>query len=132
MLSFVLGAVLAGAPAPCADVLVTNPKLQVVRAVNNGFDNAIVTVDVRNAGDAAQPRGIHQHLEIVQRGAVAGTQPIPPLGASQSYPAAFRIQIPHAKHHDPLDVTFRYVLDAGNAAQANCSTHNDLLHAVLS
>ena len=70
MLSFVLAAVLAGAAAPCADLLVVNPKLQVVPAVNRGFDNAIVTVDVRNDGGAAQPRGIRQHLEIVQRGTV--------------------------------------------------------------
>ncbi|MGD1067319.1 MAG: hypothetical protein ABR975_10930 [Vulcanimicrobiaceae bacterium] len=132
MLSFVLGAVLAGTAAPCADLLVANPKLQVVRAVNRGFDNVIVTVDVRNDGAVGQPRQTRQHLEIVQRGAVLGTQPVPPLGPSQSYPAAFRIQFPHAKHHDPLDVTFRYVLDGGNAAQANCSTRNDLLHAVLS
>ncbi|HTW83986.1 MAG TPA: hypothetical protein VMD91_07975 [Candidatus Sulfotelmatobacter sp.] len=132
MLDLVLAAALAADVSPCADLLVATPKLQIVSAPNRGFDNAIVTVDVRNRGVVAQPNDTRQHLEIVQNGTVLGAQPIPPLGPQRHYPAAFRIQLPARKTHDPLAVTFRYVLDSHNAAQANCSTHNDLLHAVLS
>jgi hypothetical protein len=131
MLPFFLIAALGADVSPCADALVASPTLQIVRAVNNEFDSAIVTVDVRNRGVLAQPADTRQHLEIVQHGVVLGTQPIPPLGAEQRYPAAFRLRLPQQAQHDPLEVTFRYVLDSRNAAQANCSTQNDLLHAVL-
>jgi hypothetical protein len=134
MLPFALLAVLALAdadPSPCADLLVASPKLQVVKAPNPGFYSAVVTVDVRNRGVVAQPAATQQHLEIVQNGTVLGTQPIPPLRAQQHYPAAFRIQLPASQRKERLDVTFRYVLDSHNAAQANCSASNDLLHVVL-
>jgi hypothetical protein len=131
MLPFLFAAALAAA-SPCpSDLLVANPQLKVVRARDKAFDNYVVTIDVRNRGDAAQPDGTRQHLELGQRGRVLGTQPIPALGAQQSYVAAFRVQLPHQGRRAPFPVEFRYVLDSQNASRANCTSANDRLTATL-
>ncbi|HEX3468200.1 MAG TPA: hypothetical protein VHT05_09000 [Candidatus Elarobacter sp.] len=115
---------------PCpSDPLIANPRLKVVRA--HSFDNYIVTVDVKNDGDATQPAGTVQHLELVQRGVVLGRQPVPLLGMQESYIAAFRVQLPHQSPRPPFAVEFRYVLDTRNAARANCNPSNDRLAATL-
>ncbi len=133
MLPFVLAAMLASAsPSPCpSDLLVANPRLKIVRARDKAFDNYIVTVDVKNRGSAAQPDGTLQHLALLQRGAVVGTQPIPVLGADEEYPAAFRIRLPHQSKRPPFPVEFRYVLDSKNGSRANCTSANDRLSATL-
>lgn len=131
MLPFVLAAVVAAGPACPSDLLVANPRLKVVRAHDNAFDNLIVTVDIKNRGSAGQPASTEQHLELRQQGTVLGTQPIPGLGADQSYVAAFRMRVPHQRKRDPLVVEFRYVLDSKNAPRANCTTANDSLTATL-
>lgn len=131
MLPFLLAAAVATS-SPCpSDLLVTNPRLKVVRARDRAFDNLIVTVDVKNRGDAGQPTATQQHLELVQDGRVLGSQPIPGLGAQQSYVAAFRMHVPHQPRRDPLVVEFRYVLDSRNGPRANCTTANDRLTATL-
>ncbi len=133
MLPLVLAAAMAGAaPSPCpADLLVANPRLKVVRARDQSRDNYVVTVDVKNRGVAAQPSDTAQHLELVRDGASIGTQPVPALGPSQTYVAAFRVQLPHAKARAPFPVEFRYVLDSKNAPRANCTSVNDRLSATL-
>lgn len=132
MLPLLLAAVVAAAPSPCpSDLLVANPRLKVVRARDRAFDNLIVTVDVKNRGVDGQPTTTQQHLDLVQRGTVLGTQPIPGLGAEQTYVAAFRMRVPHQRRRDPLVVEFRYVLDSHNARRANCTTANDRLTATL-
>jgi hypothetical protein len=133
MLPFVLAAALATAhPSPCpSDLLVANPRLKVVRARDKAFDNYIVTVEVRNRGVAAQPDGTQQHLALLQRGVVLGTQPIPVLGADEDYAAAFRMRLPHQGKRDPFPVEFRYVLDSKNGSRANCTSANDRLSATL-
>jgi len=132
MLAFALAAVLtSGAPSSCpADPLVTNARLKIVRA-DSRTDNYVVTVDVKNGGVDAQPTDTTQHLELVRAGTRIGSQPVPALGPSQSYVAAFRVQLPHARPRAPFAVTLRYVLDSKNAARANCSTANDVLSATL-
>jgi CARDB len=125
-------AILATAPSPCADLLVANPRLKVVRAANAEMDNYVVTVDVRNRGSAGQTSDVKQHLELIHSGAVIGTQPIPPLEASQSYIAAFRLQLPHENKRRPLDVVFHYVLDRkDDVSRNNCSSANDRLSVTL-
>jgi hypothetical protein len=125
-------AILATAPSPCADLLVANPRLKVVRAANSEMDNYVVTVDVRNRGGAAQTLDVKQHLELIHGGAVIGSQPIPPLEPSQSYIAAFRLQLPHESKRRPVDVVFHYVLDRKvDAARSNCSSANDRLSVTL-
>lgn len=133
MLPFLLAAAMASAsPTPCpADLLVANPRLKVVRARDAGFDNYVVAVDVRNRGVASQPPETVQHLELVRDGARIGTQPVPSLGANQSYVAAFRVQLPHQRKRAPFAVEFRYVLDSKNAPRANCTSVNDRLSATL-
>jgi hypothetical protein len=133
MMPFVLAAALATAhPSPCSsDLLVANPRLKVVRARDKAFDNYIVTVDVKNRGTEAQPDGTQQHLALLQRSVVVGTQPIPVLGAEEDYPAAFRLRLPHQRKRDPFPVEFRYVLDSKHGSRANCTTANDRLSATL-
>jgi hypothetical protein len=133
MLPFVLAAALATAqPSPCpADLLVADPRLKVVRARDKAFDNYIVTVRVKNRGVAAQPAQTQQHLELAQHGTVLGSQPIPALGATEDYAAAFRLHVPHLAKRDPLQVEFRYVLDSKNASRANCTSANDRISATL-
>jgi hypothetical protein len=133
MLPFVLAAALASAsPAPCrSDLLVVNPRLKVVRARDKAFDNYIVTIEIKNRGAEAQPDGTQQHLELLQRGTVLGSQPIPVLGADEDYPAAFRLRLPHQAKRDPFPVEFRYVLDSKNGARANCTSANDRVSATL-
>ncbi len=133
MLPLLLAAALAAAsPSPCpSDLLVANPRLKVVRARDRAFDNFIVTVDVTNRGEREQLAQTQQHLELVQNGAVLGTQPIPGLGPKQAYVAAFRIELPHQAKRPPLVVEFRYVLDSKDAPRENCTTANDRLTATL-
>jgi hypothetical protein len=133
MLPFLVAAALATAsPPPCpADLLVANPRLRVVRAMEKPRDNYVVTVDVTNRGVAPQPADTRQHLELFRNGEVIGTQPIPALGADVSYAAAFRVQLPHERKRPPFAVEFRYVLDSKNAARANCTSVNDRLTATL-
>jgi hypothetical protein len=133
MLAFLLAAgVAAAAPSPCpSDLLVANPRLKVVRADDKARDNYVVTVDIKNRGTAAQPEGTQQHLALVRDGIVIGTQPLPSLGANQSYAAAFRVQLPHQARRGPFSVEFRYVLDSKNAPRANCTSVNDRLTATL-
>ncbi len=124
--------VAAVASTPCpSDPLITNPQLKIVRARERGFDNYIVTVDVKNDGAATQPAGTAQHLELAQNGAVLGRQPVPVLGMQESYIAAFRVQLAHRSPRPPFTVEFRYVLDSRNAARANCNPSNDRLSATL-
>lgn len=131
MLLFLLAAAVA-ASSPCpSDLLVANPRLKVVRARDGAFDNLIVTVDVKNRGDAGQPTSTQQHLDLLQDDRVLGSQPIPGLGAQQNYIAAFRMRVPHQRKRDPLVVEFHYVLDSRNAPRANCTTANDRLTATL-
>ena len=131
MLPFLLAAAVAS-PTPCpADLLVANPRLKVVRARDPGFQNLIVTVDVTNRGSSAQLRPTRQHLDLVQNGALLGSQPIPGLGPQQNYIAAFRIHVPYVAQRPPLVVEFRYVLDSRDAPRENCTTANDRLTATL-
>jgi hypothetical protein len=133
MLTFLLAAAVAAAsPTPCpADLLVANPRLKVVRARDRAFDHLIVTVDVTNRGTSSQLQTTKQHLALVENGAVLGTQPIPGLGANESYAAAFRLHVPHEKKRAPLVVEFRYILDSNDASRENCTTANDRLNATL-
>jgi CARDB len=132
MLALLLAATVAASPTPCpSDLVVANPQLKVVRALDKQFDNYIVTVDVKNQGTSDQRPGIDQHLDIVKDGNVIGTQPIPPLHANGVYPAAFRIQFPHARRRDPLTVTFHSVMADKRDVRDNCSTDNDLLTVKL-
>ncbi len=131
MLPLLLAAGVAAA-SPCpSDLLVADPRLKVVRARDRAFDNYVVTVDIKNRGVANQPNGTRQHLELAQRGHAIGTQPVPPLGAGESYAAAFRVQLPHQGARAPFAVEFRYVLDSKNAPRANCTSANDRLTATL-
>ncbi|HYW52875.1 MAG TPA: CARDB domain-containing protein [Dongiaceae bacterium] len=132
MVPFLVAAALAAAPSPCpSDLLVANPRLKVVRARDASRDNYVVTVDVTNRGTANQPEGTRQHLALVRDGTTLGTQPVPALGANESYAAAFRVQLPHERKRGPFSVEFRYVLDSKNAPQANCTSVNDRLTATL-
>jgi hypothetical protein len=133
MLPFLLAAAVATAvPSTCpSDLLVANPRLKVVRASDKAYDNYVVTVDVRNRGVAPQPDGTQQHLALVRDGRVIGTQPLPAIGADESYAAAFRVQLPHQAKRGPFSVEFRYVLDSKNASRANCTSVNDRLTATL-
>jgi hypothetical protein len=129
----VASAALVVAQLPCpADLLVANPRLKVVRAIDRTMDNYVVTVDVRNRGVAGQTPDVRQHLEMIRGGAVIGSQPIPPLGATQDYPAAFRLQLPHQGKRAPFEVVFHYVLDSkAHAARNNCTSVNDRLSTTL-
>jgi hypothetical protein len=133
MLPFLVAVALATAPpSPCpSDLLVANPRLRVVRATDKTRDNYVVTVDVTNVGTATQPDGTRQHLSLLRDGNAIGSQPIPALGANESYAAAFRQQLPHERKRAPFTVEFRYVLDSKNAARANCTSVNDRLTATL-
>jgi hypothetical protein len=118
---------------PCpADLLLAEPRLKVVRSTDRALDNYVVTVDVKNRGSAGQTPSVMQHLELIAEGKVIGKQPVPPLGPSQDYVAAFRLQLPHAPQRPPFPVTFHYVLDSkGDAARDNCSSANDRLTVTL-
>lgn len=132
MLPFLLAAIVAAAGPTCpSDLLVANPRLKVVRARDRAFDHLIVTVDVKNRGSSGQPISTEQHLELLQNGTVLGSQPVPGLGADQTYVAAFRMRAPHQRKRDPLMVEFRHVLDSKDAPRANCTTANDRLTATL-
>lgn len=134
MLLLLAAAVLAASgPSACpSDLMVADPRLKVVRSTDKAFDNYIVTVDVKNDGHDGQGAAIAQRLDLVKDGKVIGTQPIPALGAAVTYPAAFRMQLPHVKKRMPITVTFHYVLaDQHDAARENCKNDNDLLTATL-
>jgi hypothetical protein len=130
MLGFLLATALAASSCP-SDPLIANPRLKIVGARERAFDHYIVTVDVKNNGNVAQPPGTNQHLELVQNGNVLGTQPIPVLGMQERYVAAFRVRLPHQSPRPPFAVEFRYVLDSHNASRANCNASNDRLDATL-
>ncbi len=132
MLPLLVAYAVAAAPTPCpSDLLVANPRLRVVRAADKAFDNYVVTVDVTNRGAVPQPNFTQQHLALVRDRVVIGTQPIPPLDANKTYPAAFRVQLVHERNRAPFVVEFRYVLDSKNAPRANCTSANDRLTATL-
>ena len=132
MLPLLIAFAAAAAPTPCpSDLLVANPRLRIVRATDRAFDNYVVTITIANRGSAPQPDFTRQHLALVRGGSVIGTQPVPPLGASKSYDAAFRVQLPHERNRPPFIVEFRYVLDSKNAPRANCTSANDTLTATL-
>lgn len=120
-------------PKPCpADLVVENPRLQVVRATDRSLDDYVVTVDVGNRGSAGQTPGVKQHLELLQHGKPLGAQPIPSLGTGERYAAAFRVSLPHERERAPFPVAFHYVLDApGDAARDNCVSANDRVSATL-
>jgi hypothetical protein len=122
---------MVAAASSCPDLVVTNPRLKVVRAAVPGYDNEIVTVDVRNRGEVAQVIGIRQRLDLVRSDQLIGSQQIPALGPEQSYVASFRLQVPHERKRRPLTVTFRYVLDSGESARNDCNAANNLLTATL-
>lgn len=132
MIPLLLAAALAAA-SPCpADLLVANPRLKVTQGLQRGFQHYIVTVDVTNRGSGAQSEGIHQRLDLLRDGQVIGSQPVPALGASQAYVAAFRLRLPAVRKRAPLVVRFHYVLESGgDAARENCTTANDILDATL-
>ena len=132
MLPLLLAYAIAAAPTPCpSDLLVANPRLRVVRAADKAYDNYVVTIDVTNRGSAPQPNFTSQHLALVRDRVVIGTQPIPPLAANESYAAAFRVQLVHARNRAPFVVEFRYELESKNAPRANCTSANDRLTATL-
>lgn len=133
MLPFFLVAALAAAqPSPCpTDLLVTNPRIKIVRAHERAFDNNIVAIDVRNKGAAPQRQDIRQHLDLLLGSAVVGSQPIPALGPQDSYEAAFRFQRKHEKKHVPQPMMFRLVIDSKISPVENCSASNDKLTATL-
>ena len=133
MLPFLLaGALLAAQPSTCpTDLLVTNPRIKVIRARNRTLDNNVVEVDVKNNGTAAQRPDVRQHLDLMLGNTVVGTQPIPALGPEDSYEAAFRFQLKHEKKRKPQVMTFRFVIDSKPAPGENCTTANDKLTATL-
>lgn len=132
MLPLLLAAALASAP-PCRnDLALADPHLRVVRARGNGYDHEIVTVDVINRGNAGQPVGLRQRLELVVDGKVLGSQPVPALGPQRHYTASFRIRVPHEPNRKRIPATFRYVPDARqNGPHDDCDRANDLLTATL-
>ena len=132
MVPLLFATYLAAANAACPDPALANPRLKVVRADVRGFDDYIVTLDVTNRGQAAQNSGVDQRLDLLQRGTVLGTQPIPALGPNQTYVTAFRIRVPHDRKRKPLDAEFRYVLaNARDLPRQNCTADNDVLSAKL-
>lgn len=133
MLPFLLaGALIAAQPGACpSDLLVANPQLKVVRAKDRTLDSYIVTVTVQNRGTASQRPGINQHLDLLINQKAAGTQPIPGLGSNESYPAAFRFQLPHQRFRKPVVVTFHYLMDDKPRPGENCTTANDQVTATL-
>ena len=133
MLPFLLaGALIAAQPNACpSDLLVANPQLKVVRAKDRTLDSYIVTVNVQNQGTASQRLAVNQHLDLLINQKPAGTQPIPGLGANETYPAAFRFQLAHQRHRKPVVVTFHYVMDDKPRPGENCTTANDQITATL-
>ncbi|HZO93535.1 MAG TPA: hypothetical protein VFB22_07175 [Candidatus Baltobacteraceae bacterium] len=132
MLAVFLAAALSASPSACpADLLVSNPRVKATLGATKDADVYVVTVDVKNRGVAAQPADTRQHLEVVHQGQVLGSQPIPVLGADQTYAAAFRVTLPHANGAAAPRVEFHYVLDSKNAPRANCTTVNDKITATL-
>ncbi|HEY4441255.1 MAG TPA: hypothetical protein VGN14_12425 [Candidatus Elarobacter sp.] len=133
MLPFLLAATLAAAqPAPCpSDLQVTNPRIKIVRARDRAFDNNIVAVDVRNAGNRPQRQEIKQHLDLLLGKQRVGSQPIPALGPEESYEAAFRFQRPHEKKHVPQEMTFRLAFESRLRPGDDCVEANNNLTATL-
>lgn len=126
------GALIAAEPSPCpSDLVVTNPRIKVVRANDRAYDNNIITVDVRNNGNAGQPETIRQHLDVLIGDTVAGSQTIPPLGPNETYAAAFRIRLKHESKRDPIKVTFHFMIDSKTRPGENCTTANDRLTVTL-
>ncbi len=133
MLTFFMSAALAAAqPTPCpTDIVVTNPRLKIVRARDRAYDNDIVSVFVANNGSVAQRPEVRQHLDLLIGPTVVGSQPIPPLASHDSYEAAFRFQVKHEQKRDPLKVTLRFGIDSKTAPGENCTTSNDQVTAIL-
>ena len=133
MLPFLVAAALAGAsPSPCpSDLLVANPRLKVVRAADKTRDNYVVDGRREEPRRLAAARGNPAASRVDPRRHAIGSQPIPALGAGESYIAAFRLQLPHERKREPFTVEFRYVLDSKNALRANCTSVNDRLTATL-
>lgn len=132
MLPYLLAAALTSVPPGCPDLTIVSPRLKVVRSTDKLFDNYVLTVLVKNLSRAAQPEGARQHLVVERDGQAIGTQPVPALGSEQTYPASFRIKLPHQRKKEKLSVRFRYVLDdKGAAAREDCVPTNDTLDAVL-
>lgn len=126
------GAIATATPAACpSDLLVQNPRLKVVRATDRTLDNYIVSVDVLNRGTAGQRVNVKQHLDLLVNQNPSGTQPIPGLGANETYPAAFRFQQPHQRHRKAIVITFHYVMDEKPRPGENCTTANDQVTATL-
>jgi CARDB protein len=133
MLPFLLSAALAATPpSPCPiDIVVANPRLKVVRVRNRGYENNIVTVSVTNNGNLPQRAEVRQHLDLLFGSTVIGSQPIPALGAQQSYEAAFRFQDKYEKKRQPRAVTLRFVIDSKAMPGENCTTSNDQVTTTL-
>jgi hypothetical protein len=111
--------------------LVTNPRLKVVKALQPGLNNYVVTVDVKNQGTMAQRSDIREHLDLLLNGKPSGTQPIPGLGANEVYAAAFRFQLPRKKPAAPVVATFRFVMDDKARRGENCTTADDTVTTKL-
>ena len=68
-----------------------------MRARDKAFDNYVVTVDVATAASRRSRTARASISSSCATAACIGTQPIPPLGANESYAAAFRVQLPHER-----------------------------------
>jgi hypothetical protein len=125
------GALIAAQPSVCpSDLIVSNPRVRLVRMESAGQNDYVVIVDIKNRGTAAQRKDVAQHLDMSINIGVEGTQAIPPLRAGQNYTATYPFQIPRTKHKpshpSPWVATFHFVIDDAGRRDENCTTANDV------
>lgn len=110
------------------DISVTALRINVVKgsARTATADRLLITGDFTNVGGASQEPHTAQHAELLRDGVVVGTQRLPALAKSVTYPLQFRIFRDTAHRTDPIAVIVRYVLDdSRQPVRNNCARAND-------
>ncbi len=126
LLAFADPAPAASPNCPGADPAVTSVVSQLIKK-RNSPDHYVITTTLTNIGTESQTADITQRVEMVRNGVVLAPQTVPALGAGVAYPLAFAVFRPAAERSQPLTVTIRYVLQAGDAARNACNRSNDEL-----
>jgi hypothetical protein len=113
-------------PAACAgaDAAVTSLTSQLLKK-RGGVDHYVITAIVTNVGRESQTPDVEQRIELVRGGKVLAPQTFPALGAGVAYTLAFAVDRPAAERSQPLTVTVRYLLTAGDPARNACNRSND-------
>lgn len=131
MLAVFLAIAAASAVQPSAVCTGADPAITYVGAQlikrSNAPDHYVIESTITNTGSHGQTPDIAQQVVLIRNGVAFAPQTVPALGAGIAYKLAFAVYRPIAQRSEPLTVTIRYVLTAGDRTLNACNRSNDEL-----